>query len=58
MRICGGQYRGRKLNTPTGDHIRPTSVIELRNDGRRIGDFKAYNYTIPEGVEVLSIYEP
>lgn len=25
MRICGGQFRGRKLNTPTGDHIRPTS---------------------------------
>ena len=25
MRICGGQYRGRKLNTPTSDHIRPTS---------------------------------
>ena len=25
MRICGGKYRGRKLNTPDGDHIRPTS---------------------------------
>lgn len=25
MRICGGKFRGRKLNTPTSDHIRPTS---------------------------------
>jgi len=33
-------------------------LIELRNDGRVIGDFKAYNYTIPDGVEVLEIYEP
>lgn len=33
-------------------------LIELRNDGRIIGDFRAYNYTIPEGVEVLKIYEP
>ena len=25
MRIVGGQYRGRTLATPRGDHIRPTS---------------------------------
>ncbi|MBL4589847.1 MAG: 16S rRNA (guanine(966)-N(2))-methyltransferase RsmD [Alphaproteobacteria bacterium] len=25
MRISGGKFRGRKLNTPTSDHIRPTS---------------------------------
>jgi 16S rRNA (guanine966-N2)-methyltransferase len=25
MRIVGGQYRGRPLATPRGDHIRPTS---------------------------------
>ncbi|MGB1077126.1 MAG: 16S rRNA (guanine(966)-N(2))-methyltransferase RsmD [Bdellovibrionales bacterium] len=25
MRICGGQFRGRKLNTPTSNDIRPTS---------------------------------
>ena len=25
MRIITGEYRGRKLETPKGDHIRPTS---------------------------------
>ena len=33
-------------------------LIEMRNDDRVIGDFKAYNYSIPEGVVPLEIYQP
>ena len=25
MRVIGGEYRGRRLNAPVGDHVRPTS---------------------------------
>lgn len=32
-------------------------LIELRNDGRVIGNFEAYQYSIPQGVEVIPIYE-
>jgi predicted kinase len=32
--------------------------IEHRNDGRVIGDFRNYNYTIPKGVVPLPIWQP
>jgi predicted kinase len=32
-------------------------LITLRNDGRVIGDFSAYKYSIPDNVETISIYE-
>jgi len=32
--------------------------IKLRNDGRVIGDFNAYQYTIPEDVTPLEIQDP
>lgn len=33
-------------------------LIELRNDGRIIKTFQTFNYTIPENIIPLKIYEP
>lgn len=63
MRVIGGEYRGRRLTAPVGDHVRPTSdrvreaiydiLFSLGGvDGLRVADLFAGTGAL--GIEALS----
>jgi len=63
MRVIGGEYRGRRLNAPVGDHVRPTSdrvreaifdiLFSLGGvDGLKVADLFAGTGAL--GIEALS----